>query len=66
MNQFLRLPSPPPGKYPPAKKLKIRVASLALKEPNFSILASFDFVWLLKISFAASFYFLAPFWLLFE
>jgi hypothetical protein len=42
-----------------------RVASLALKEPNFSILASFDFVWLLKISFGF-FLFFGSFWLLFE
>jgi hypothetical protein len=42
-----------------------RVASLALKEPNFLILASFDFVWLLKISFGF-FLFFGSFWLLFE
>jgi hypothetical protein len=43
----------------------VRVASLALKEPNFSILASFDFVWLLKISFGF-FLFFGSFWLLIE
>jgi hypothetical protein len=42
-----------------------RVASLALKEPNLSILASFDFVWLLKISFGF-FLFFGSFWLLTE
>jgi hypothetical protein len=42
-----------------------RVASLALKEPNLSILASFDFVWLLKISFGF-FLFFGSFWLLIE
>ena len=46
-------------------RINTRVASLALKEPNFSILASFDFVWLLKISFGF-FLFFGSFWLLFE
>ena len=34
--------------------IHIRVASLASKAPNFSILASFDAVWLLKIWFGFS------------
>ena len=34
--------------------IDIRVASLASKAPNFSILASFDAVWLLKIWFGFS------------
>jgi hypothetical protein len=37
--------------------IKTRVANLALKEPNFSILASFDTVWLRKICFGFSLFF---------
>ena len=46
-------------------RIWIRVASLAQKEPNFSILASFDFVWLLKILFGF-FLIFGSFWLLFK
>jgi hypothetical protein len=53
------------GQFEEEEALLTRVASLALKEPHFSILASFDFVWLLKITFGF-FLFFGSFWLLFE